>query len=152
MTIYRSESAWSALDQKWPKFGQKGPFLNFPQKMWKRNVFRLQRLGLVQKLANSNIRIAKNPFLGILGQNDQFWTVFGQNGRNGNFSQKSAWNIFLLLKALVNCKVSEKSNERFPRKSVAYEQTYVCTNREMWLLRFQRPVGRETKNLIFKHF
>ena len=30
----------------------------------------------------------KPPFLGILGQNDQFWTVFGQNGRNGIFSKQ----------------------------------------------------------------
>ena len=40
--------------------------------------------------------------------NGQFWTVFGQNGQNGNFFQKSAWNIFLPLQALTNCKVSEK--------------------------------------------
>ena len=58
----------------------------------------------------------KPPFLGILGQNGQFWTVFGQNGQNGNFYQKSVWNIFLQLKALINCKVSEKSNEVIPRK------------------------------------
>ena len=39
----------------------------------------------------------KPPFFGILGQNGQFWTVFGQNGKNGNVLQKSAWNIFLAL-------------------------------------------------------
>ena len=53
----------------------------------------------------------KTSILGILGQNGQFWTVFGQNGQNGNFVQKSAWNIFSQLKALTNGKVSEKSNE-----------------------------------------
>ena len=60
--------------------------------------FRLQRLGLVQKLANSNERIAKKmrkpPFLGILGQNGQFWTVFGQNGQNGIFSKKGLEHFF----------------------------------------------------------
>ena len=58
----------------------------------------------------------KPPFLGILGQNGQFWTVFGQNGQNGNFFQKSVLNIFSLLKILINCIVSEKINEGIPRK------------------------------------
>ena len=39
----------------------------------------------------------KPPFLGILGQTAPFWTVFGQNGQNGENYQKSAWNIFLAL-------------------------------------------------------
>ena len=65
----------------------------------------------------------KPPFLGILGQNGQFWTVFGQNGQNGKFFQKSAWKIFSRLQALTNCKVSEKSNEEFSRNCVIYEQT-----------------------------
>ena len=38
----------------------------------------------------------KPLFLGILGQNGQFWTVFGQNGENGeNYQKSGAWNIFL---------------------------------------------------------
>ena len=59
----------------------------------------LQRLRReTKKLANSNERIGKKckkpPFLGILGQNGQFWTVFWPKwGQNGNFFQKSAWNI-----------------------------------------------------------
>ena len=40
----------------------------------------------------------------ILIQNGQFWTVFGQNGQNGNFFKK-ALEKFL---SLTNCKVSEK--------------------------------------------
>ena len=39
----------------------------------------------------------KPPFLVILGQKGQFWTVSGQNGQNGENYQKSAWNIFLAL-------------------------------------------------------
>ena len=45
-----------------------------------------------------------------------------------------------------------KSNERFPRKSVADERTNGRTDVQTRLLRSQRPVGRETKNLIFKPF
>ena len=29
----------------------------------------------------------KPPFLGILDQKGEFWTIFGQNGKNGNFSK-----------------------------------------------------------------
>ena len=58
----------------------------------------------------------KTSIFGHFGQNGQFWTVFGQNGQNGNFFQKSFWKFFLHLKALINCKVSEKSNEGIPRK------------------------------------
>ena len=59
----------------------------------------------------------KPPFLGILGQKGQFWTVFGQNGQNGNFFKKALGTFLSRLQALTNCKVSEKSNERFSRKS-----------------------------------
>ena len=44
-------------------------------------------------MRGSRKKCEKSPFLVILGQNGQFWTVFGQNGKNGNFFQKSAWNI-----------------------------------------------------------
>ena len=49
-------------------------------------------------------------------QNGQFWTIFGQNGQNGIFFKKAFRTFFSLLKALINCKVSEKSNEGIPRK------------------------------------
>ena len=48
--------------------------------------------------------------------NGQFWTDFGQNGRNGIFFKKAFGTFFSRLKALINCKVSEKSNEGIPRK------------------------------------
>ena len=84
--------------------------------------------------------MAKTSTFGHLGQKGPFWTVFGQNGQNGENYQKSAWNIFLA-PTNRNCKVSEKSNEQFPRKSVTDERTNGQTRR----LRSQRPVGRETK-------
>ena len=37
----------------------------------------------------------------------QFWTVLGQNGRNGIFFQKALGTFFPPLQALTNCKVSE---------------------------------------------
>ena len=36
----------------------------------------------------------KPQFLGILGQNGQFWTVFGQNEKNENFSKKRLERFF----------------------------------------------------------
>ena len=41
--------------------------------------------------------IQKPPFLGILGQNGQFWTVFWPKWENGKFFQKSAWDIIIAL-------------------------------------------------------
>ena len=63
---------------------------------------------------------------------------------------KKALGIFFShLQAKTNCNVSEKSNERFPRKSLADvrtdERKYIHTYGQMRLLRSQRPVGRETK-------
>ena len=60
--------------------------------------------------------------------NGQFWTVFGQNLRNRIFFKKVFGTFFLLLKALINCKVSEKSNEGIPRNRVWDERTDEQTN------------------------
>ena len=59
--------------------------------------------------------------------------------------KKALGTFFSHLQALTNCKVSEKSNERFPRKSVADVRTNGWTDVRTRLLRSQRPVGRETK-------
>ena len=77
--------------------------------------------------------------------NGQFWTVFGQNGQNGIFFQKSAWSIFPPLQALTNCKVSEKSNERIPRNRVADERKNERTDERGLNSRFLR-ILRRTKN------
>ena len=53
--------------------------------------------------------------------NGQFWTVFGQNGQNRNFFKKALGTFFSHFHALTNCKVSEKSNERFSRNRITYE-------------------------------
>ena len=49
--------------------------------------------------------------------------VFGQNGQTVKIFKKAFGTFFSHLQALTNCKVSEKSKERFPRKSLAYERT-----------------------------
>ena len=63
----------------------------------------------------------KPPFLGILAQNGQFWTVFDQNGRKGTIFKKVLGTFFPPLQALTNCKVSEKSNKGIPKK-MRYER------------------------------
>ena len=59
-------------------------------------------------------------------------TNFGQflakMGETGFFFKKELGTFFLPLQALPNCKVSEKSNERFPRKSLTDERTYERTH------------------------
>ena len=40
-------------------------------------------------------KMQKTSIFGHLGQKGPSWTVFGQNGQNGENFQKSAWNIFL---------------------------------------------------------
>ena len=42
-------------------------------------------------MRGSRKKCEKPPFLFILGQKGQIWTVFGQNSEN---YQKSAWKIF----------------------------------------------------------
>ena len=87
--------------QFWPIFGQNGQNGNFFKKAIGTFFSLLKALINCKVSEKSNEgfpkKCEKPPFLGILGQNGQFWTVFGQNGQNGNFFQKSAWNIFLAL-------------------------------------------------------
>ena len=58
----------------------------------------------------------KTSIFGHFGQKwpilDSFWPKWPKR----EFFPKSLWNIFSLLKALINCKVSEKRNEGIPRK------------------------------------
>ena len=61
-------------------------------------------------------KFKKPPFLGILAKNGQFWKFLAKMGETGFFFKKAFGKFFSLLKALINCKVSEKSNEGIPRK------------------------------------
>ena len=55
--------------------------------------------------------------------------------------KKALGTFFSRLQALTNCKVSEKSNERFPRKSVAHGRTDGRT--DSW--------SRDQKTFLKKH-
>ena len=69
---------------------------------------------------------AKNlHFLGILGENAQFWKFLAKMSKTGIFFKKALGKFFSYLQALTNCKVSEKSNERFSSNSVTDVRTHV---------------------------
>ena len=83
-----------------------------------------QRIVKIEELSELSIEeLSELSFLGILAKNGQFWTVFGQNGRNGIFFQKSAWNIFSAFTSPNQLQFSEKSNEGIPRNRVADKRT-----------------------------
>ena len=82
-------------------------------------------------------------------KNLHFWAfsakileVFGQNWQNGNFSKKLG-TYFSRLQALTNCKVSERSNEWFPRNCV----TDGRTNERTWFLRSPTTSSRDQKKM-----
>ena len=128
----------------------KRAIFEFSQKIWKPHFFPTPKTRLSTK--NSQILMSglwkkceKPPFLGILGQNGQFWTVFDQNGQNGNFFKKALGTFFSCLQALTNWKVSEKSNERFSSNRVTYGRTDGHTYRRTWILRSPTTSSREQK-------
>ena len=61
----------------------------------------------------------KPQFFGILGQ------FLAKMGKTGIFFKKALGTFFSHLQALTNCKVSEKSNERF----LSNRMTYVTDGR-----------------------
>ncbi len=83
------------LGQFWPKRAifeisekkRKRHFFSTPETM-----LRAKKLGKYDAWFSKKMR--KTSIFVILGQKGQFWTVFGQNGQNGENDQKSAWNIF----------------------------------------------------------
>ena len=106
-----------------------------------------------------------------------FGQFLAKMGETGFFFKKAVGTFFSHLKALINCKVSEKSNEGIPRNRVADERTNegqiqgsyeffdepksnerFSSNRVTYgrtdareSLGLQR-LRRETKNLIFETF
>ena len=78
-----------------------------------------------------------------------FGQFLAKMGKTGIFFKKVLGTFFSHLQALTNCKVSEKSNERFSSNSVTDGRTYGRTHgRES--LGLQR-LRRETKNDISRH-
>ena len=69
---------------------------------------------------------AKNlHFLEFLAKMDNFGQFLAKMGKTGIFFKKAPGTFFSRLQSLTNCKVSEKSNERFSRNFVTNEQTVV---------------------------
>ena len=73
-----------------------------------------------------------------------FGQFLAKMGKTGIFFKKALGSFFSHLQALTNCKVSEKSNERFLSNRVTYGRTYGRTD-ERESLGLQR-LRRETKN------
>ena len=88
----------------------------------------------------------KPPFWSFLAKKGHFGQFLAKMAKTVKIFKKALGKFFSHLQALTNCKVSEKSNERFLRKSVAYVRTNERTDERTRLIRSQRPVGRETKN------
>ena len=57
-----------------------------------------------------------------------FGHFLAKMGKTGFFSEKAFGTFFSLLKALINCKVSEKSNEQFSSNSVTHARTHARTD------------------------
>ena len=95
-------SIFGHLGQKgpfWTVFGQNGQNGENFQKKRLEHFYRAYKPYLTVKFQKKVMKgfrekCEKPPFLGILGQNRQFWTVFGQNGQNGNFFQKKRLEHF----------------------------------------------------------
>ena len=97
------------LGQFWPKRA----IFEFSQKMRKRHFFRLHRLGLVQKLANSNERIAKKMWktsiFGHFGPKrpilDSFWPKWA---KRDFFSKKRLEHFCRAYKPYLTAKFQKK--------------------------------------------
>ena len=64
----------------------------------------------------------------ILGQKGQFWKFLAKMAKTVKIIKKAFGKFFSRLHALTKCKVSEKSNEEFARKSVTYGRTHGSTD------------------------
>ena len=94
----------------------------------------------------------KTSIFGHLGQKGPFWTVFSQNGQNGENYQKSVGTFFSRLQALT-VNFQKKAMNGFREKALRTNgRTYVQTHVRTRLLRSQTTIGRENKNLHFRNF
>ena len=107
------------MTQIWPKRA----IFEFSQKMRKRHFFPTPKT----RLSTKNQQIAKNVknlHFGHFGPKwpilDSFWPKWAKR----KFFNKALGTFFLRLQALTDCKVSEKSNERFSSNSVTYARTH----------------------------
>ena len=78
-------------------------------------------------MRGSGKKCKKPPFLVILAKKGHFGQFLAKMAKTVKIIKKALGTFFSHLQALTNCKVSEKSNERFPRKRVTNERTDVRT-------------------------
>ena len=79
-------------------------------------------------MRGSEKKCKKPPFLVIYAKNDHFGQFMAKMVKTVKIFKKALGTFFSHLQALTNCKVSEKSHERFPRKRVTYVRTDGRTN------------------------
>ena len=71
-------------------------------------------------MRGSRKKMPKSPFLSFLAKKGHFGQFLAKTVK---IIKKALGTFFSHLQALTNCKVSEKSNERFPRKNVTDART-----------------------------
>ena len=71
----------------------------------------------------SRKKCQKPPFRSFLAKKGHFGQFLAKMAKTVKIIKKALGTFFSHLQALTNCKVSEKSNERFPRKRVTYVLT-----------------------------
>ena len=80
-------------------------------------------------MRGSRKKCQKPPFWSFLAKKGHFGQFLDKIAKTVKIIKKALGTFFSHLQALTNCKVSQKSNERFPRKRVTYERMYVRTDR-----------------------
>ena len=91
----------------------------------------------------------KPPFWAFLVKMANFGRFLAKMGKTGIFFKKAFGTFFSLLKALINCKVSEKSNEPFSSNSVTDARTHARTDgRESLGLQRLRRETKKRESLI----
>ena len=93
----------------------------------------------------------KPPFFSKMANFGQF---LAKMDKTAIFFKKALETFFSHLQALTNCKVSEKSNERFSSNSVTYGRTHARTHgrESLGLQRLRRETKNAWKNDIFDSF
>ena len=79
-------------------------------------------------MRGSRKKCQKPPFWSFLAKKGHFGQFLVKMAKTVKIIKKALGTFFSHLQALTNCKVSEKSNERFPRKRVTDGRTYGRTN------------------------
>ena len=77
-------------------------------------------------MRGSRKKIQKPPFLVILGQKGPFWTVFHQNGQNGENYKKTLGKFFSHVQALLTVKFQKQVMSGFRENAL---RTDGCTDR-----------------------